>query len=279
MQKSVFTSALVLLSGISHAELTIPGIPSQPFNALATTDKTLAKTGLSINEDDITAEQETSKLSLTPAELHEAAVWGLSLDEEKRYCLLMQNRSGIYYKGLRQTPLDVLGINARNDAERDHFAALSARQEAQKVSKNIAWNNAFYKAYNQLFQGIPIIGAFDPSPYAPQNYKPVTLLPHDTLYWFIKPEHAIKTVLLPLIEAIQSTPTTTLHLMLLGTDDMDIQAWASLNQIPRLLVTSGQITLNHGELSFEALTLKEKPTPLLLLARNGTSNVVDLGRF
>ena len=191
----------------------------------------------------------------------------------------MQNRSGLYYEGLRQTPIDILGINARDEAERDHFAELASRQEAQKVSKNIAWNNAFYKAYNQLFKDVPVVGEFDPSPYAPDNYKPVVLKPNDTLYWFIKPEHAVKTVLLPLIEALQSTPNTTLHLMLLGVDDAGVQQWANVQQIPRELVSTGQITLNHGELSFDALTVKNKATPLLLLARDGASSVVDLGRF
>ena len=105
------------------------------------------------------------------------------------------------------------------------------------------------------------------------------LTPNDTLYWFIRPEHAVKTVLLPLIEAIQSTPNTTLHLMLLGANPAGIQQWANLQQIPRELVTQGHITLNQGEFAFEALALKKKTTPLLLLARNGESSVVDLGRF
>jgi integrating conjugative element protein (TIGR03759 family) len=269
----------IIISGTSQAEFNIPGIQTQQFNALASTDKTLAQTGLSVNENDITSDQDANKLALTEAQLHDASVWGLTVDEEKRYVQLMQNRSAIYYKGLRQTPIDILGINARNDVEREHFAELGARQEAQKVAKNIAWNNAFYKAYNQLFKDIPVVGEFDTSPYSPNNYQPVVLAPNDTLYWFIKPEHAVKTVLLPLIEAIQSTPNTTLHLMFLGAEPIDIQLWANRHQIPRDLVTQGQITLSQGELSFGALTLKKKTTPLLLLARNGSSSVVDLGRF
>ena len=279
MHKSAWIGVLFIITGVSHAELNIPGIQTLPFNALASTDKTLAKTGLSINDNDITSDQDANKLTLTETQLHDASVWDLTMDEEKRYVQLMQNRSGIYYKGLRLTPIDILGINARNDAEREHFAALGARQEAQKVAKNIAWNNAFYKAYNQLFKGIPVVGEFDTSTYSPNNYKPVILTPNDTLYWFIKPEHAVKTVLLPLIEAIQSTPNTTLHLMLLGTDSTGIQQWANRQQIPRELVSQGHITLNQGELAFDALTLKKKTTPLLLLARNGASSVVDLGRF
>jgi len=279
MRKSVLFSAVFLASNISHAHFSVPGLQTQQINALATTDKTLAQTGLSINENDITSDQDANKLTLTEAQLHESSVWGLTVDEEKRYVQLMQNRSGLYYEGLRQTPIDVLGINARDEDERNHFAELAARQEAQKVAKNIAWNNAFYKAYNQLFKDVPVVGDFDTSSYAPSNYTPVSLKPNDTLYWFIKPEHAVKTVLLPLIEAIQTTSGTTLHLMLMGADEAEIQQWANLNQIPRDLVTQGQMTINHGELSFDALTLPKKSTPLLLLARNGSSSVVDLGRF
>ena len=279
MRKFLFYSLAFVISSIANASLNIPGIQTQPFNALESTDKALAKAGLSVNEDDITSEQDANKLTLTESQIHEASVWGLTVDEEKRYVQLMQNRSALYYEGLHQTPIDVLGINARNEDEREHFAKLSALQEAQKVAKNIAWNNAFYKAYNELFKDVPVVGAFDPSPFSPNNYQPIALQVSDTLYWFIKPEHAVKTVLLPLIEAIQSTSNTTLHLMLLDADDIGIQQWASLNQIPRELVTEGRITLNHGELSFDALTLKNKTTPLLLLSRDGTSHVVDLGRF
>ena len=279
MRTTLLISALVIANGISHAQLSIPGLQTQRFNALAATDKTLAQTGLSINENDITPEQDANKLKLSETQLHEASVWGLTVDEETRYLQLMQNRSGLYYEGLHQTPLDILGINARTDDERSHFAELAARQEAQKVAKNIAWNNAFYKAYNQLFKDVPVVGDFDARLYAPSNYTPITLQPNDNLYWFIKPDHAVKTVLLPLIEALQTTPTATLNLMLLEADNTAIQQWANLHQIPRELVAQGHITLNQGELSFDALTLKNKTTPLLLLARNGTSSVVDLGRF
>lgn len=279
MRPSLLMSTFFISSTLAHAHFVIPGIPTESFSALAKTDKTLAQTGLSVNENDLTKTQEANKPPLTEAQLHEAAVWELTVEEEQRYVQLMQNRSAIYYEGLRQTPIDILGLHARTEAEREHFAELSARQEAQKVAKNIAWNNAFHQAYNRLFQNVPVVGAFDLSPYSPNHYKPITLTPNDTLYWFIRREHAVKTVLLPLIDAIQSTPNTTLHLMILGADDLELQQWANLQQIPRPLVTQGHITLNHGELPFEALTLKDKTTPLLLLVRNGQSNVVDLGRF
>lgn len=268
-----------LAASIAQAELTIPGISTQPLNPMTTQDQTLARTGLTVNEEDITPAQDINKVQLNEQQIHEAKVWGLSLEEEKRYVLLMQNRSLIYYRGLRQTPLDILGINARNEEERNHFAALAAIQEAQKVAKNIAWNNAFAKAYNQLFVNIPIVGNFNPAPYSPYTHQPIQLIPNDTLHFFVKPTEAVKTILLVLIEAIEKTPNTHLNLYLLGSDDSSIQHWANKQQIPPQLVATGQITLNQGDLNFAALTLNKKATPLLLLSKNGHSSVVDLGRF
>lgn len=263
----------------AHADLNIPGLNQQPLNALAIQDQTLAKTGLTINEDDLTPEQDINKIKLNDSQFHEAKVWGLTIDEEKRYVLLMQNKSKFYYEGLRQTPIDILGLNAKNETERNHFAELAALQEAQKVSKNIAWNNAFYKAYNKLFANVPVVGDFDPSPYSPYAQKPVQLTQGDTLYFFVKEADAAKTILLLLTDAIEQTPDTRLHLMLLGFDDASIQIWANQHQIPQHLVNSGRISLNHGELSYQALKVTKKTSPLLLLSKNGHSSIVDLGRF
>lgn len=281
MFKKIQAVTLLIMSTHVHADLTIPGITMNHANnsALALTDSTLAKTGIALNQDDITADQNIDTLKLTEAQLHEARVWELTEDEEKRYVLLMQNRSGVYYRGLRQTPIDVLGINARNETERNHFAELAARQEAQKVATNIAWNNAFHKAYNKLFANVPVVGEFDKTPFSPMAYRPVTLDAGDTLFLFIKPDDAIRTVLLTLMDAVNIAPDTRLHIMFLSADDSRIQQWANVNQIPRELVNDKKISLNHGELQFESIRTTRKTTPLLLLTRQGVSSVVDLGVF
>lgn len=279
MLKTCCLVLALMSSQIAFAELTIPGLNTPRFNTTAMQDETLAKTGLMQNDDDITADQSLNTMQLNVQQLHEAAVWQLTTDEEKRYVLLMQNRSDLYYRGLRQTPLDILGINARTEDERNHFAELAAKQEAQKVSKNIAWNNAFYKAYNKLFENVPVVGDFDPKPYSPYAHKPVQLNQGETLYFFIKPDDAVKSVLMLLIEAVETTPNTRLNILLLDGDEASIQRWANQHQIPQALVNTGQIILNNGELNYQSLTIPKKETPLLLLAKNGKSNIVDLGRF
>lgn len=261
------------------AELAIPPLVQQNISSLNLEDTTLAKTGLQKNEDDITADQDINQVNLSSLQLHEAKVWGLTLEEEKRYVLLMQNRSLMYYEGLRLTPIDILGLNARNEAERNHFAELAANQEAQKISKNIAWNNAFYKSYSKLFAHVPIVGDFDPAPFSPYAYRPLQLKPGDNLYFFIKPNDAVQTILMMLQDAIATAPNSHLHIMILGSDSLSIQLFANQHQIPLHLVNSGQITLNQGDLHFQSLDLNTKTTPLLLLSAHGQSSIVDLGRF
>lgn len=276
----LMASCLISLSTPLGASIDIPGLAAKGFNETAIEDKTLVRTGLKVNEDDIVADQNMETLKLTESQLHEAKVWGLSLDEEKRYVLLMQNRSGLYYKGLNLTPVDILGINARNDAERNHLAALGAFQEAQKISKNIAWNNAFYKAYKTLFQGVPVVGeAFDPTPYSPVNHKPIVLLPKDELYLFIKPEDVFQSIIFMLTDAVVQNPNTKLNLMLLDANEEEIQLFANKVGLSRLLVEQGKITLNQGDFHFKNLSLDDKKTPLLLLTRHGVSAVVNLGKF
>jgi integrating conjugative element protein (TIGR03759 family) len=279
MLKPLLTATALVIAHSTHAGLNIPDIPTQPLSPLANQDSTLAKTGIYVNEDDIISSQDPNKLILNEQQLHEAKVWGLTVEEEKRYVFLMQNRSKIYYKGLRQTPLDILGLNARSEIERNHFAELAARQEAQKVSKNIAWNNSFYKAYNKLFNNVPVVGNFDPAPFSPYAHQPVQLQQGEILYFFIKQEDTVETILMLLQEAIEATPNTTLHLMLLDSDSVGIQLWANKHQLSKQLVNSGRITLRPGDLNYHAVTIPKKKSPLLLLVRDGQSAIVDLGRF
>ena len=76
------------------------------------------------------------------------------------------------------------------------------------------------------------MGEFDASVFSPTAYKPIILNEGDTLFLFIKTDDAIKTILLALIDAINTSPNTRLHLMILGADDLAIQQWANQNQIP-----------------------------------------------
>lgn len=269
-------SALMLgliICSTAFAGLSIPGITSP---SIKTGDNALAKAGVTDFQDEVIDEKD---FELNDVQKHEAKVWQLTDAEEKRYIQLMQSRSGVYYQGLRMSPIDILGLNARDDAEREHFADLAAKQEAQKVAQNIAWNNAFYQAYNKFFKDVPVVGDFDPSPYSPYAHQPIQLKPGERLYLFVKADDAVKTILMQLVDAVIRTPNTQLNLLFIDMDSDAIQLWANRQQIPLALVNSQQVTLNDGKPQYDALTLKSKHTPLLLLSRGKSSHVVDMGRF
>ena len=263
----------LIVSSTAFAGLSIPGLISPSLN---TTDNALAKAGVTDFEDEVIDEKD---FELSDTQKHEAKVWQLTEAEEKRYVQLMKSRSGVYYQGLRMSPIDILGLNARDDIEREYFAELAAKQEAQKVAQNIAWNNAFYQAYNKLFKDVPVVGNFDPSPYSPYAHQPIQLKSGERLYLFIKTDDAVKIILMQLIDSLSRTPNTQLNLLFVDMDSDAIQLWANRQQIPLTLVNSQQITLHNGKQQYEALTLKNKHTPLLLLSNGKASQVIDMGRF
>ncbi len=263
----------LFISSTAFAGLSIPGIMNP---AISTADNALAKAGVTDFHDEVI---DAKDFELSDVQKHEAKVWQLTESEEKRYIQLMQSRSAVYYQGLRMSPIDILGLNAHDDVEREHFADLAAKQEAQKVAQNIAWNNAFYQAYNKLFKDVPVVGDFDPSPYSPYAHQPIQLKSGERLYLFVKADDAVKTILMQLVDAVSRSPNTQLHLLFVDMDSDAIQLWANRQQIPLALVHSQQVTLHDGKQQYEALRIKKKHTPLLLLANGKASQVVDMGRF
>ncbi|RUQ85142.1 TIGR03759 family integrating conjugative element protein [Legionella septentrionalis] len=273
MRKFSLIAFGILLSQHALASLHIPGVVTQNIQ---NGNNALTKAGLIEFHDEVIEEK---NIKLTEDQLNQAKVWGLTAEEEKRYLQLLQSRSGVYYKNLRLTPVDILGLNARTDSERKHLAEIAAIHEAQKVAQNIAWNNAFYQAYNQIFQDVPVVGNFDPFPYSPYAHQPLSLKEGDNLYFFIRENDAVRTILLQIIDAITTSQNTKLQLLFVEMDNEAIQLWANRNQIPKSLVSNHQIILASGTQQFDALKLDGKKTPLLLLARDNTSQIVDLGRF
>ncbi|STX55457.1 bile acid beta-glucosidase [Legionella beliardensis] len=280
MKKLIVLAAFLHAFSSNLSALDIPAFAELSSRPLTITDKALARRGLTHYQDDVTAYQAIESMTLDEKAMHEARVWGLTELEEKRYLTLMRNRSAVYYKGLHLTPIDILGLNARSEQERAHFAAMSAELEAQKVAQNLAWNSAFAKAYNELFKHDSVVSdTFDPTPYSPMAHKPVPLTAGDALFLFVKPTDACKSIVMTLSEAVLQNPGTRLHLMVLEADNGEIQDLAHRVGLSYDAVKSGLITLNHGELHYESLTLADKQTPLLVLARLGVSRIVDLGRI
>lgn len=274
----VLLTLIGLLPLPGFSAISLPSIEEKSMLANGV-DLDFARTGIKDNMDDLTEEQELSEVVLTKEDQHEAKVWQLSIEEEKRYKLLMQNKSKVYYKGLRLTPLDILGINARTGEERAHFAELSATFEAQRVAKNLAWNSAHFKAYQKVVAGLPVVQNFDASKYSPHAYRPIKLKAGQQLHFYVKKDDPISTLIAPLVTAVAESQQSLLVINCLNCDQEELQLLANKHSLPKKLVDKELIRLELGDLAFEALNLpaKEKNTPLLISVLNSKANLVDLG--
>src|SRR5262245_18016213 len=91
--------------------------------------------------------------------------WGLSLEEWQRYKRLIQGSDGLWYPHL--SPPAMLGMRTETPKEQKHFAEIVARQEHDKVARELAFNQAVWVAMRSLYADEPIIRDFDKTPFNP----------------------------------------------------------------------------------------------------------------
>lgn len=85
-----------------------------------------------------------------------ARIWGLSDEEMQRAKVLMQGpRKAFSVENL--SPIEVLGIHARNEGERTKYAEKFARALHEDVQRSLAWNDAFTEAMQRLYPGEPVV--------------------------------------------------------------------------------------------------------------------------
>lgn len=235
--------------------------------------------GLKEFHDDIVSGQNIKNVKLTPEQNHQAEVWSLTQNDEKRYVLLMQNRSGLYWRGSKLSPVEILGINARNPSERKRFALLYARQLQEKMAKELSWQFAASQAKAEVNKDLPLIRSFDVSPFSPYNYHAVSLKAGDKLFLLTKLNLDVRRVVSTLLADIQTNNNITLNIYFAGTPSSHgIQDWANNQSIPVSLVKKGEITINTNEGPFSRFK-DEKNLPVLVLVRNGKATVIDVSRF
>ncbi|EPJ5863489.1 TIGR03759 family integrating conjugative element protein [Raoultella ornithinolytica] len=81
-----------------------------------------------------------------------AQEWGLTAEEWQRYETLKKGRRGVLSPGL--DPLTMLGIEARTEEERRHFAELTVKQEFQRVEAELAFQREVNSAWMRVYPGV-----------------------------------------------------------------------------------------------------------------------------
>ncbi len=202
--------------------------------------------------------------------------WQLSDAEWQHYLQLMHGADGLWYAHL--SPPSVLGMRADTVEERQHFAQIVAKQEHDKVARELAFNHSVWLAMRELYPDELMIKDFDKTPFNPGKAKntTVSLQAGDRLALFENTTRADVAVLPKLLGLLQTNPGVNLDIYCIGNvNDNVIRQWAGTHQIPTPLVESGRITLNldKGHL---AKIVTNPQLPYLVLIRQGQAKPVSV---
>jgi integrating conjugative element protein (TIGR03759 family) len=207
--------------------------------AIALGAAAIASTISALAQDSDTAESRIAQSEARPAadanlEERLARDWGLQAEEWTRYRHLMQGPTGIYSPNL--DPLTALGIEARSDQERRHYAELQVRAEARRVEKTLAYQRAYDGAWKRLNPGMQPVNL----PSADEH----TSATGDTrLAIFVKDNCPLCEARVKQLQA--SGSTFDLYLVGSRQDDARVRQWATRVGIDPIKVRAHTITLNH----------------------------------
>ncbi|EKF72825.1 hypothetical protein A11A3_16747 [Alcanivorax hongdengensis A-11-3] len=165
----------------------------------------------------------------------QARDWGLQPDEWARYRQLMQGPLGIHSPNL--DPLTALGIEARTDEERRHYAELQVQAEARRVEKTLTYQRAYDAAWQRLY---PTLQRVDLTGTTLANGGS---LPSVRLAVFVKESCP------PCEQRVRQLQSegATFDLYMVGSrqEDARIRQWATRVGIDPDKVRERAITLNH----------------------------------
>lgn len=187
-----------------------------------------------VNDSPIMSSQERTSSDVALDE-RQARDWGLQPDEWARYRQLMQGPLGIHSPNL--DPLTALGIEARTDEERRHYAELQVQTEARRVEKTLAYQRAYDAAWQRLYptlQRVDLTGT---------NLADGGSLPSVRLAVFVKESCP------PCEQRVRQLQSegAAFDLYMVGSrqEDARIRQWATRVGIDPDKVRERAITLNH----------------------------------
>lgn len=179
-----------------------------------------------------TASVSTTLQALQEAQSKKSAQeWGLTTEEWQRYQQLSKGRRGILSPGL--DPITTLGIEARSEEERRHYADLSVKQDFQRVEAELAFQREVNAAWVRVYPGIlPVRSAGD----AGQGNGRLAL--------FVRADCGA-----PCESKVASLLASQrpLDIYLVGSEGKDeaVRVWAKKLAIPVERVKAKTLTLNH----------------------------------
>ena len=202
---------------------------------------------------------------LSESERTRARTWNLSELEWQRYRQLMQGiRGSISPETI--SPIEVLGIHARDEAERQRYADAWAHAMHEDVDRILAFQHAYDAAGKRLYPNEPLIDV-DQLPAKEEATSVFQSI--DRLLFFARPACPVCDALMnKLLKRIDEVSGIDIYLLGLAPgDDAAVRAWASTQRIDPAWVRSRRVTLNHDAGALDTLTSEEVEVPYVLRRR------------
>ena len=207
----------------------------------------------------------TERSVLSDLERARARIWNLSEPEWQRYQHLMQGiRGSISPETI--SPIEVLGIHARDTAERQRYAERWAQTMHEDAERILVFQHAYDMAIRRLYPGESLI---DPDRLPEPSEKNGSLEPGDRILFFTRAECPVCDALFGrLIQKIDAIAGIDIYLSgEHGGDDEAVRDWAKRHAIKPEWVRSRRVTLNHDVGALEQLTHGEGQVPSLMRRR------------
>jgi len=208
---------------------------------------------------------EAERSALTPLERQRAATWELSAAEWQRYRALMDGLRGSVSPATL-SPIEVLGIHARDDSERRRYAerwAVLMREDAERI---LAFQRAYDEAGKRLYPEELLI---DPLRLPRAAPAPSALGATDRLLFFTRPAcPACDALLERLLARLDTVAGLDIYLAEIPADDPQaVRDWAAGHGIDPEWVRSRRVTLNFAAGTLVRLAPNRTTLPFVMRRR------------
>ena len=214
-----------------------------------------------------------SHVSKTISEFADGSHWQLGATELQR-AQMLHREFRQYVSDRRISPLEVLGIHARTDAERRRYARQWAKLMVEDAERTLAFQLAYDQAMVDIVHARPLIDVSKLPPRAPPIDE---IMASDRLALFTKSGCAVcDEVLKRVMNAANVVAGIDIYVLALPeTQDAALQRWASQRRIPPLAVRSKRITLNFDKGLLEQLNPRITQLPVVMRRRGDRFEVID----
>lgn len=220
------------------------------------------------------------------SQVSRAEQWGLNDAEWQRYRSLMQGIRGSISPATL-SPIEVLGIHARNNEERQRYAeqwAIMMREDAERI---LAFQQAYDEAQKRLFPNSLLIDsrALTPKESPRDLAGDLSWQPIDRVLFFTDTQcSTCDAVLERLVSQLEQFSGIDLYLVdVAAGEESRIREWAASKQINPVWVSEQKVTLNidAGALDKVSTHIGQQRTtlPVLVLRRGDQLTPLPISRF